>query len=463
MIFLLALLLLPIAASAQQGSPPMDRALAREIYAELVETNTTHSVGSTTTAAEKMAARLRAAGFLPEDVLVVEPFPAKGNLVARYRGTGARRPIVLLAHLDVVEARPEDWSLDPFAFTERDGYFYGRGTTDDKAMAAIWVATFIQLRRERFVPDRDLILALTADEEGGDRNGVDWLLQNRRDLVDAAYALNEGGGGQLRGGKRILNEVQTTEKVYQTFTVEARNPGGHSSLPRPDNAIYRLAQALTRLAAHDFPVHLNETTRLFFGRMAAIEGGSAAADMRAVTRDPIDPAAAARLSASSAYYRAMLRTTCVATMLAAGHAENALPQSARATVNCRLVPGETPEAVGATLIRVLADTGLTVTPVGVARPSAPSPLTPDVMGPIERITAAMWPGVPVVPTMVSGATDGLYFRNAGIPTYGVSGLFEEIDDVRAHGRDERMGVEAFFEGHEYLYRLVKALSVPTSP
>jgi acetylornithine deacetylase/succinyl-diaminopimelate desuccinylase-like protein len=457
------LLLTLILAGAQQGSPPVDRALAREIYAELVETNTSHSVGSTTVAAEKMAARLRAAGFPSEDVLVVEPYPAKGNLVARYRGTGARRPIVLLAHLDVVEARPEDWSLDPFAFTERDGYFYGRGTTDDKAMAAIFVATFIQLRRERFVPDRDLILALTADEEGGDHNGVDWLLQNRRELVDAAYALNEGGGGRLRAGKRILNEVQTTEKVYQTFTVEARNPGGHSSLPRPDNAIYRLAQALTRLAAYDFPVHLNETTRIFFGRMAAIEGGSAGADMRAATRDPPDPAAAARLSGSSARHRAMLRTTCVATMLTAGHAENALPQNARATVNCRLVPGETPEAVQATLTRVLADTGLTVTPVGVARPSAPSPLTPEVMGAIERITAAMWPGVPVVPTMVSGATDGLYFRNAGIPTYGVSGLFGDMDDVRAHGRDERMGVEAFFEGYEFLYRLVKALSAPASP
>jgi len=455
-------LAVPSAMSAQTGPPAADRALAREIYKELIETNTTHSTGSTTDAAEKMAARFRAAGFPAEDVVVTEPYPGKGNLVVRYRGSGARPPILLLAHLDVVEARREDWSLDPFVLTEQDSYYYGRGTTDDKAMAAIWVANLLRYRREGFVPDRDLIVALTADEEGGDHNGVDWLVQNRRSLIDAAFALNEGGGGQLLDGKHLLNEVQTTEKVYQSFTFETHNPGGHSSLPRPDNAIYELVHGLARLEAYDFPVHLNETTRAFFHRMAKIEGANGA-DLEAVATNPPDAGAATRLSARSPYYNAMLRTTCVATMLEAGHAENALPQSAAATVNCRMVPGENAADLQRTLVRVLADTGITVTPIGVARPSAPSPLTPDVMGAIERATEAMWPGVPVVPTMVSGATDGLYLRNAGIPTYGVSGLFEDVNDTRAHGKDERMGVQAFHEGQEFLYRLVKLLATRPSP
>jgi acetylornithine deacetylase/succinyl-diaminopimelate desuccinylase-like protein len=458
----LAALAASMPMDAQSGPPTADRALVREIYKELIETNTTHSTGSTTDAANKMAARFRAAGFPAADVVVTEPFPAKGNLVVRYRGSGARPPILLLAHLDVVEARREDWSLDPFVLTERDGYYYGRGTSDDKAMAAIWVANLLRYRREGFVPDRDIIVALTADEEGGDHNGVDWLVQNRRALIDAAFALNEGGGGQLLAGQRILNEVQTTEKVFQSFTFETHNPGGHSSLPRPDNAIYELMHGLARVEAYDFPVHLNETTRAFFQRMASIEGANAA-DLEAVAATPPDAGAAARLSAASPYYNAMLRTTCVATMLAAGHAENALPQSATATVNCRMVPGENAADLQRTLVRVLADTGITVTPIGIARPSNPSPLTPEVMGAVERATESMWPGVPVVPTMVSGATDGLYLRNAGIPTYGVSGLFEDVNDTRAHGKDERMGVQAFHEGQEFLYRLVKLLATKPSP
>jgi len=457
-----ALTAVPRAGHAQNGLPAADRALARAIYEELIETNTTHSTGSTTDAAEKMAARFRAAGFPAEDVVVLEPYPGKGNLVVRYRGSGARRPILLLAHLDVVEARREDWSVDPFTFLERDGYYYGRGTTDDKAMAAIFVANFLRYRREGFVPDRDLILALTADEEGGDHDGVDWLLQNRRALVDAAFALNEGGGGQLRDGKRLLNEIQTTEKVYQTFTLEIRNPGGHSSLPRADNAIYQLAHALTRIEQYRFPVRLNETTRAFFSRMAAVEGGTVGDDMKAVAGPSPDPAAVERL-ATSPYYNAQLRTTCVATMLDAGHAENALPQLAQATVNCRLLPGESPDAIRDTLRRVIADSGIAVTPVGIARPSDPSPLTPEVLGATEQVTEQMWPGVPVVPTMVSGATDGLYLRNAGIPTYGVSGLFEDINDTRAHGKDERLGVTSFHEGQEFLYRLVRALSARPTP
>jgi acetylornithine deacetylase/succinyl-diaminopimelate desuccinylase-like protein len=459
---LLAILALgsPRATQAQSTPPAADTALAHVIYAELIQTNTTHSTGSTTIAAERMATRFRAAGFAAEDVTLTEPYPAKGNLVVRYRGSGARKPILLLAHLDVVEARHEDWSLDPFVLTEQDGWYYGRGTTDDKAMAAIWVETLLRFRREGFVPDRDIIVALTADEEGGDHNGVDWLLQNRRPLIDAAFALNEGGGGELRKGRRLLNEVQTTEKVYQTFTAEVHNPGGHSSLPRSDNAIYQLAHALVRIEGFQFPAELNETTRLYFRRMATIEGGQLGADMAAVTRDPPDPEALSRLSVSAAD-NAQLRTTCVATMLEAGHAENALPQTARATINCRMLPGQDPDEVRATLVRVIADTAITLTPVGVARPSAPSPLTPEVLGAVEHVTNAMWPGVPVVPTMVSGATDGLYLRNAGIPTYGVSGLFEDVDDIRAHGRDERMGVQAFYEGQEFLYRLVKELATPS--
>jgi acetylornithine deacetylase/succinyl-diaminopimelate desuccinylase-like protein len=452
----------PSGATAQAGLTPAQRALARDVYEELIQTNTTHSSGSTTAAAEKMAARFRAAGFPAEDVVVVEPYPARGNLVVRYRGSGARPPILLLAHLDVVEARREDWSLDPFVLTEKDGYYYGRGTTDDKAMAAIWVANLIAYRREGFVPDRDIIVALTADEEGGDHNGVDWLVQNRRELIDAAFALNEGGGGQLLEGKRILNELQTTEKVYQTFSLETHDPGGHSSLPRPDNAIYELVHGLAHLEAYRFPVHLNETTRAFFHRMASIERADGA-DLDAAAAEPPSAAAAERLSRASAYYNAMLRTTCVATMLEAGHAENALPQAARATVNCRMVPGERAEDVRDTLIRVLDDSGIIVTPVGVARPSDPSPLTPEIMGAVERATEALWPGVPVVPTMVSGATDGLYLRNAGIPTYGVSGIFEDVNDTRAHGKDERLAVRSFEEGQDFLYRLVKLLATKPSP
>ncbi len=448
----------PRAVTGQDARLPHARQLARDVFAQLIEINTTHSSGNTTAAAEAMAARLRAAGFPAGDVHVLGPDSVHGNLVARYRGRGTRPPLLLLAHLDVVEALRADWSVDPFTFLERDGYFYGRGTSDDKAMAAIWIASFILLKEQGFAPDRDLIVALTADEEGGDANGVDWLLRTHRDLIDAAYALNEGGGGELEDGKRVLNELQTSEKVYLSFTLEVRNSGGHSSLPRPDNAIYRLAAGLTRLSAYQFPVRLTETTRAFFQRMGAIAGGAQGEVMRAVAAgDTPDPGAVARLAVEP-YYNALMRTTCIPTMLAAGHAENALPQTARATVNCRLLPGEVPDSVQATLVRVLADSAISVSPIAAAKPSAASPLLPEVLGAVERVTQAMWPGVPVVPTMVTGATDGLYLRNAGIPTYGVSGLFEEIGDTRAHGRDERIGVTAFFEGQEFLSRLVKELS-----
>jgi len=452
------LLLWTVPAAAQAPSP--HDLLAREIFEELVEIDTTDSAGNTTPAAEAMAARLKAAGFPDHDVRVLGPDPRKGNLVARLRGSGASRPILLLAHLDVVEARKVDWSrdLDPFTFVERDGYFYGRGTTDDKAQAAIWIANLIRYKREGLVPDRDLVVALTADEEGGSFNGVEWLLANHRDLIDAEYCLNEGGGGQIVNGRYVLNEVQASEKVYLSFQLEVTNPGGHSSLPTKDNAIYHLARGLSRLATFDFPVRLSPVTRTFFERAAEIEEGQLAADMKAVTASQPDPAAVARL-ARSPYYNAQMRTTCVATRLEGGHAENALPQVARAVVNCRMLPGSDPSEVQGTLGQVLADERITVTPIGQARPSDASPLGPAIMEPIERITREMW-NVPVVPVMLTGATDGLYLRNAGMPTYGVSGLFEDINDIRAHGRDERLGVKPFYEGREFLYRLVKALAAP---
>lgn len=453
----LTLLVVPALATAQTSNPTRWRDLARDVFEELIEINTTHSTGSTTDAAEAMAARLRHAGFQDEDIHVLGPHPAKGNLIARFRGTGEREPLLLLAHLDVVEAHREDWSFDPFTFRELDGFFYGRGATDDKDMAAVWITNLIRYKREGFVPNRDIIVALTADEEGGSHNGVMWLLDEHRALIDAEYALNEGGSGLSKDGQPLLNEIQTSEKLYQSFALETKNPGGHSSLPRTENAIYRLAFALTRLAVYHFPVKLNETTRTFFQRMAAIETGQRAADMDAVTRSHADPSAVERL-ATSPYYNALMRTTCVATMLEAGHAENALPQTARATVNCRILPGGDPEEVRQTLIAVLADTTIAVAPIGTATPSPASPLTPEILGAAERITNEMWPVTPVVPVMLTGATDGLYLRNAGIPTYGISGLFHEIDDVRAHGRDERIGVRAFYDGLEFLYRLVKTLS-----
>jgi acetylornithine deacetylase/succinyl-diaminopimelate desuccinylase-like protein len=451
-------LIVSVSASAQELNPH-DR-LARDIFRELVEINTTDSVGDNTKAAEAMAARLKAAGFPDADVRVLGPHPRKGNLVARLRGPGKGKPILLLAHLDVVEARKEDWSpdLDPFRFVERDGFFYGRGTTDDKAMAAIWIANLIRYKQEGLVPDRDLIVALTSDEEGGDHNGVDWLLQNHRALIDADYCLNEGGGGDLRNGRRLANNVQAAEKVYLSFRLEVTNPGGHSSLPVRDNAIFHLAAGLARLAEYDFPVKLGEVTRGYFARLAATETGETAADMKAVAQPTPDPAAVTRLSGSSAWFNALMRTTCVATRLEGGHADNALPQMARATVNCRMLPGADPKEVEQTLVRVLGNDKIKVRPTGRPRPSAPSPLRPDVMGPIERVTNEMWPGVPVIPTMSTGATDGLYLRNAGIPVYGVDGIFTDVDDVRAHGRDERLGVKEFYEGREFLYRLVKTLA-----
>jgi acetylornithine deacetylase/succinyl-diaminopimelate desuccinylase-like protein len=462
---LTAFVLLGVAPGlAAQSTPPAEyRDLARSIFAELIEINTTNTErGNNTAAAEALARRLLDAGFPSEDVHVLVPAdaPTKGNLVARYRGrdTG-QQPILMLAHIDVVEALPEDWSpdLDPFSFIERDGYYYGRGVTDDKDEAAIYTANFIRMRNEGFVPDRDLIIALTADEEGGPRNGVEFLLEEHRELIDAAYALNEGGGGMEKDGRKISNNVQASEKKFLSFHFDATNPGGHSSLPVRKNAIYDLSRALLAVQENDFPVMLNEVTEAFFSRSADLVGGEMGEAMQRIVSNPGD-ADAARTLAAEPGYNARLRTTCVATMLEGGHAQNALPQLARALVNCRILPDHDPADVQSRLEQLASPFGVTVTPLSTATPSPPSPLTEEVLGPIERITEEMWPGVRVLPVMSTGATDGLYLRRAGIPVYGVSGLFGDMDDVRAHGQDERISITNFHQGQEFLYRLVKALS-----
>jgi acetylornithine deacetylase/succinyl-diaminopimelate desuccinylase-like protein len=432
---------------------------AKEIYRQLVEINTSHSVGDTTLAAQAMADRLIKAGLPQADVRVLVEVPRKGNLVARFRSKtpSGKKPILLLAHLDVVEAKREDWSLDPFKFIEKDGYYYARGSVDDKAMASMFVANMVRYLQEGYRPTRDIIIALTADEESGDNNGMDWLAAKHHDLIDAAFALNEGGGGQTRNGKKMLNGVQAAEKVFQSFTLTATNRGGHSSQPRKDNAIYDLSQALIRLSQYDFPIALNEVTRTYFEKMSQIESGQAAADFKAIAL-PNPPADVVKRLSNHPVYNSTLRTTCVATLLEGGHAENALPQMAKANVNCRMLPGSDPKAVLATLKRVVGNDQITVTPVKDARASPPSPLTPEVFKPIEMLTQKMWPGVPVVPSMSTGATDAIPLRSSGIPVYGVSGIFSDIDDVRMHGRDERILVTSYYDGLEFLYQLVKELT-----
>jgi acetylornithine deacetylase/succinyl-diaminopimelate desuccinylase-like protein len=449
---------LPPSLSAQPAKDPAAKALEREIFKQLIEINTSDSAGHTPEAARAMADRLLAAGFPEADVRVLGYSPRYQSLVARYRGRpSGKKPILLMAHLDVVDARREDWTTDPYQFVEKDGFYYGRGTSDIKDGCAWLVANFIRYKKEGFVPDRDLILVLTADEETSGES-IRWLVAEHRELVDADYALNtDGGGGDYRDGKPIRFNVQAAEKVYQSFTLEVRNKGGHSSRPVPDNAIYRLSRGLARLADYRFPVRLNEVTRAFFERGAAAERPEVAADMRLVAQTA-NPAAARRLSASSPYYNSVLHTTCVATRLLAGHADNALPQLARATVNCRIQPDESVDSVEARLRRAVADTAIHFSRIAEAHPSPPSPLRRDVMGPVETLAQQYWPKVPVVPEMSTGATDGLYTRNAGIPTYGVAAVFEDMNDSRAHGRDERVGVKEYHMAAEYWYELVKRLA-----
>ena len=452
----LAPVLFLLALPAQALAPHEE--LAQEIYRELVETNTVHPSGDNTAAARAMAKRLLDAGFDAADVQVIEPAPRKGNLVARLRGTGELKPMLLVAHIDVVEARKEDWSdgLDPFKLTEKDGYWYGRGVLDDKAMAAIFVANLIRYRKEGFRPKRDIIVALTADEETGTHNGVAWLLKNHRPLIDAEFALNEGGGGQSRDGRPFLQGVQVSEKMYLSFDFEATHPGGHSSVPGRDNAIYELAAALGRLAKFDLPPRIGYVARAYLGKLANIEEGRLASDIATLAAGRSDEEALARVSLVDRY-NAQLRTTCVATRIEGGHADNALPQRARATVNCRLLPGEDPAFVLAELQKV-AGAKVKVTARGSVRQSEATDAQSPVVRSIEKVSESMWPGTPVVPVMSTGATDGSRLRNAEIPTYGVSGIFVEYGEVRIHGRDERIGIKAFFDANRFLYLLVRDLS-----
>jgi acetylornithine deacetylase/succinyl-diaminopimelate desuccinylase-like protein len=379
--------------------------------------------------------------------------------VVRYHGAGALKPLLLLAHSDVVEAKREDWSFDPFVFAERDGYFYGRGTSDDKAQAAVWIANLIRYKREGFKPNRDLIVAITADEEGGGPfNGVDWLIKNHRNLINADLCLNEGGWGEMSEGKRISNDIQVSEKYVANFRLEVHNKGGHSSMPVPDNAIYHLAGALERLSHFAFPIQTNEVTRAYATKMSKMVSGSLADDFRKAAAGDAD--ALQRIASASVAWNASLRTTCVATQLEGGHARNALPQLAAATVNCRILPDDTLENVRSTLEKVFADKEVKLSIIGHVEKGPSSPLRPDLMSTMNRVTDSLWPSVPVLPIMVPGATDGLYLRAAGIPTYGVQGFFMERNDVRAHGRDERMSVTSFYEGQTFLYQLVKRLSSP---
>jgi acetylornithine deacetylase/succinyl-diaminopimelate desuccinylase-like protein len=433
--------------------------LARDIFRELIEINTTTSKGSTA-AAEAMAARLRDAGFKTNDIQIVGPDLLHKNLVIRYHGKGTLRPVLFICHLDVVEALPQDWSSDPFSFLEKEGYFYGRGTTDVKCEDADLITNLIRLKQEHFIPDRDIIVALTADEEGGTNNGVNWLLTNSRDLIDAEFGINpDGGGGSLKEGKHMAMEIQTSEKIYASFDVTARNKGGHSSLPVKNNAIYELSAGLIRISHFDFPVRLNETTRNYFEQTASKETGQVKSDVLTLLQNPTDTSAANRLAASSAYYNAMMRTTCVATMLNAGHAENALPQTASATVNCRMLPDDNVENVLANLKKVIADTSISVKCTYSSFVAPLSPLMDEVRIPVEQICSSMWPGVKVSPVMSTGATDSKYLRRAGIPAYGISGMFTDMDDMRAHGKDERMGVSDFYQGIEFMYRFIKEVSI----
>jgi acetylornithine deacetylase/succinyl-diaminopimelate desuccinylase-like protein len=455
---LFATLAMPSPISAQTGKDPAAKQLERDILKELIEINTSDSAGGTPLAAKALADRLIAAGLPAVDVQVVGYSPRYASLVARYRGSASgKKPILLMAHLDVVDARKEDWTTDPYQFVEKDGWYYGRGTSDVKDGAAMLVANFIRYKKEGFVPDRDLIIVLTADEETSGQS-IDWLVREHRDLVDADFALNtDGGGGDYLHGVPIRFNVQGAEKVYQSFNLEVHNKGGHSSRPVPDNAIYHLARGLARLGDYQFPVRLNEVTRGFFEKGAAAESKAVAADMRLVSKTG-DALAAKRLSAISPYYNSLLHTTCVPTRLFAGHADNALPQLARATVNCRMEPDDPVDSVEARLIKAVADTAIHFSRINTARPSPPSPLRKDVMGPIETLAHKYWPKVPIVPEMSTGATDGLTTRNAGIPTYGVAAVFDDMNDSRAHGRDERVGVKEYHMAAEYWYELVKQLS-----
>ena len=463
----IALILACLAASLCCTSPAQSQAplspehqAAHDIFKELIEINTTDTpAGNVTTAAEAMAARFRAAGFSSEDVHVLGPLPNKKNLVVRFRGKGPAKPILFLAHLDVVEALRQDWSMDPFKLNETGGFFYGRGTSDIKQGDTELVANFIRLKKDGWIPSRDLIIALTADEEGGESNGVQWLIKNHRELIDAEYCINtDAGNFETKNGKRLFLGMQTSEKNYVDFRLEVKSNGGHSSRPVKDNAIYHLSQGLAQLADFDFPVSLNETTRGYFDLTAKLESPATGADFHAAigTDQAKADAAAKRLSGSS-YFNALLRTTCVATRLEGGHANNALPQTAAAIVNCRMLPQDSLQDVQSTLKRVLADDRIVVSVVGEAVPAPASAINPAIVRKLETLSGKLYGGLPIVPVMDTGASDGKYLRIAGIPSYGVPGVFEDVDDTRAHGKDERIGVKDFYDGMDFYYEFIKSL------
>ncbi len=443
------------------------RKLSHDIFQQLIEINTTDSVGNVTAASEAMQQRFLEAGFPEEDIYLGGPNDRKKNLVVRLRGTGQKKPILFIGHLDVVEARRDDWTSDPFKFVEKDGFYYGRGTQDMKESDAILVTTFLRLKKEGYQPDRDLILALTADEEGGRSNGVDWLLKNQRNLLDAEFVVNpDGGGVDLENGKPLAMDVDATEKLYGDYQLTATNPGGHSSLPVPDNAIYQIADALQRLQNYTFPFELNAVTRAYFTKMSTIESGQTTSDMKAILATPPDEAAINRLSENPAY-NSIMHTTCVATRLSGGHANNALPQTAQANVNCRILPGHSLEETRQDLIRIFNDPKITVRYVNDAgeafdtapdrKALPPTALKPEVQQPLEVLVNKMWPGIPIIPTMATGASDGVYTNGAGMPTYGISGIALERNDVRAHGKDERIPIESYYRGVDFYYQFVKAL------
>jgi acetylornithine deacetylase/succinyl-diaminopimelate desuccinylase-like protein len=457
-----------LAPESQAQIEDTARILSHDIFKELIEINSTDSVGSVTAAAEAMAKRFRDAGFAEADLHFLGPNERKKNLVVRLHGTGMHKPLLLIGHLDVVEARREDWTTDPFQFVEKDGFYYGRGTQDMKSGDAIMVTTLIRFKKEGYTPDRDIVLALTADEEGGKSNGVDWLLKNHRDLVDAEIIFNHDGGGILSDhGKPVMMTVDATEKLYADFQLSVTNPGGHGSLPRPDNAIYSLVGGLARLERYQFPFELNEVTRAYYERMAQVETPERAADMKAMLKNPPDADAVARLSRDP-IDNSTIHTTCVATRLNAGHANNALPQRAEAIVNCRIEPGHSAEEIRQELIKVLANPEITVRYVSFQgdisdrapdrKSFPPPPLRRDVFAPLEKITSEMWPGTPVIPDMATGASDGVYTMGVGIPTYGIAGIAIDRDDIRAHGRDERLGVESYYKGLDFFYHYLKAVT-----
>jgi acetylornithine deacetylase/succinyl-diaminopimelate desuccinylase-like protein len=466
LLLLLCALLLAPSSNAQMEQAT--KQLAHDMFKQLIEINTTDSVGNVTTAAEAMAQRFRDASFPDSDIQVLGPNDRKKNLVARLHGSGKHKPVLLIGHLDVVEARREDWTTDPFQFVEKDGFFYGRGTQDMKDADAIMIATLIKMKQEGFVPDRDIVLALTADEEGGHFNGINWLLKNRRELIDAEFVLNPDDlTVWTENGKAVVVEVEAAEKTYSDYQLAVTDAGGHSSLPAPHNAIYELATGLTRLQKYQFPVELNDVTRAYYERMSQVEAAQRAADMKAILRNPPDQAAAARLS-QDVNDNAMLHTTCVATRVNAGHANNALPQRAEATVNCRLLPGHTKQEMRDTLVRVLNDPAIAVhyvsdtSQVSDTVPGnpvfAPQALRQDVLDTVEKIAGEMWPGTPVIPTMARGASDGIYTSAAGMPTYEVAGVAVDRNDDREHGRDERIGVESFYRGLDFYYRFLTTLT-----